>query len=108
MKALTLTKFVDLASPGLFLWCCNGKHIKLAELTVRRAGTTPVEYLKIILEDVVVGGISTGVSRADDRPTEEVVLYFGKVRYEYVPVRPDGKAGGRVNVGWSLEENRAL
>ena len=65
------------------LHCCNGKHIKKAMLTVRKAGEKPLEYLKIEMEDLLVSHVSTGGSHGEDRLTENVTLNFAKVKTEY-------------------------
>jgi type VI secretion system secreted protein Hcp len=45
VQDLSLTKYVDKASPNLVMATCNGKHYKEALLTVRKAGEKPIEYL---------------------------------------------------------------
>src|SRR6185503_5261492 len=47
IQDLTITKYIDKASPTLFTMCCSGKHLGTANLTVRKAGGTALEYLKI-------------------------------------------------------------
>ena len=46
-----VTKY-DKASPKLINACCNGKHLKKATLTCRKAGKDQLEYLKITMNDV--------------------------------------------------------
>ncbi len=46
---VTVTKWVDLASPTLLGAVSTGRHFKEAFLTVRGAGGTPFEYLKLKL-----------------------------------------------------------
>ena len=79
VQDLSLTKYVDKASPPLALACCNGEHFKEALLTVRKAGKTPVEYIKITMKEVMVTGVSTGGSGGEDRLTENVTLNFAEV-----------------------------
>jgi len=59
---ISITKFIDLASPVLILACANGKHITKGTITVRKAGENPLEYLKITLEKILVSAYSTGGS----------------------------------------------
>src|SRR5688500_271126 len=47
VQDISLTKYIDKASPDLMLACCNGKHFTSAILTVRKAGENPLEYLII-------------------------------------------------------------
>src|SRR5262249_33480680 len=47
VQDLSITKYIDKCSPSLMLACCKGTHYDDAELIVRKAGDTPVEYVKI-------------------------------------------------------------
>jgi type VI secretion system secreted protein Hcp len=87
---LSFTKYIDKGSTPLLQHCATGKHITEALLTVRKAGGTPLEYLKIKLTDCLVSSYSTGGSGGEDRLTENVTLNFAKVDYEYVQQKPDG------------------
>ena len=62
VQDLSFTKWLDKASPDLLLHCCNGKHISKAELFVRKAGNTPLEYLHITMDELIVTSVSTGGS----------------------------------------------
>src|SRR5580765_4498302 len=53
VQDISVTKYVDSASPKLMLACCSGTHYPEALLTVRKAGGTPVEYIKIKVEEVL-------------------------------------------------------
>lgn len=87
---LSLTKYVDKASPKLMLKCATGAHLATATLIVRKAGTVPIEYIKITLTEVLVTSVSTGGSAGEDRLTENISLNFAKVKFEYVPTKPNG------------------
>src|SRR5258707_2678274 len=54
VQDISVIKYVDKSSPVLQLACCNGKHFKEALLTVRKAGETPLEYLKITMKEVII------------------------------------------------------
>lgn len=102
---ISLTKRIDSSSPNLVQHCCNGKHIKDALLTVRKAGGTPVEYLKVKLEDVLVSSVNNGGSNGEDLLTEHVTLNFGRFEYIYTPQTADGKPGAEVNKTWNIAKN---
>lgn len=108
VQDISLTKYIDLASPDLMLACCNGKHIPEATLTVRKAGETPLEYLKIKLTDVLVTAVSTGGSGGEDRLTENVTLNFAKVNVDYVEQTEKGTPGGKPKMGWDVAANKKL
>jgi len=106
IQDLTLTKYVDAASPTLFKMCCDGSHIKAAKLTVRKAGKDPLEYLKISIEDAIVSSISTGGSGGQDRLTENVTLNFARVHVLYTPQTAGGTAGASTSGGWDISANK--
>lgn len=102
---LSLTKYVDKASPKLMLACANGGHLATATLIVRKAGTTPVEYIKITMTEVMVTSVSTGGSGGEDRLTENVTLNFAKVDFSYVPVDIKGGLGTAIEMNWDIAAN---
>src|SRR4030095_5703686 len=42
------------ASPTLFLYCANGKHLAEAKLTCRKAGGTQQNFLEVTMNDVLI------------------------------------------------------
>jgi len=108
VQDLSFTKYVDKASPTLLLFCCNGKHVDHATLTVRKAGEKPLEYIKIKLEEIIISSVSTGGSGGQDRLTENVTLNFAKVHFDYTPQKPDGSGDAAIPMGWNIAENVKL
>lgn len=105
VQDISLTKYVDKASPVLMKMCCSGKHHTEALLTVRKAGDKPLEYIKIKMEDVIVSSLSTGGSGGEDRLTENVSLNFAKVSVDYTPQKPDGSGDAPIKMGWNIAAN---
>jgi type VI secretion system secreted protein Hcp len=106
---LSITKMVDKSSPELMLACSNGKHIKDAVLTVRKAGESPLEYITVTMQDVLVSSVSSGGSAGQDLVSENVGLNFAKVKVEYQEQDEKGKAkGGKVVYAWNIEENKKM
>nr|WP_298164378.1 type VI secretion system tube protein Hcp [uncultured Pseudomonas sp.] len=107
IQDLSLTKFVDKATPNLMMHCSSGKHVPKVTLTVRKAGgDSQVEYLIINLEEVLISSLSTGGSGNDDRLIENVTLNFAKVTVDYQPQKADGtKEGGPIKYGWNIRSN---
>jgi type VI secretion system secreted protein Hcp len=101
---LSLTKYVDKASPQLMLRCANGAHIPKATLIVRKAGTPPIEFLKIELTEVLVASVSTGGSGGEDRLTENVVFDFAQLSLTYTPVLSALPQTG-LSFGWDIPAN---
>jgi len=102
VQDLNFTHYIDKSSPILMLHCCNGKHIKKAKLTVRKAGEKPLEYMTIELEDILVSHVSTGGSHGEDRLTENVSLNFAKVKTEYQEQLANGSGGPKTEMKWDI------
>lgn len=105
VQDISLTKYVDSASPALMLACCNGQHFPSALLTVRKMGKTPLEYIKITMTEVIVTSVSTGGSGGEDKLTENISLNFAKVQMDYVPQKSDGTADTTKTMTWNIAEN---
>ena len=108
VQDLSFTKYVDKSSTDLLLFCCNGKHVKEATLTVRKAGESPLEYIKIKMSDCLISGVTTGGSGGEDRLTENVTLNFAKVEVEYTPQKEDGSGDAPTTMGWDVSKNEKV
>jgi type VI secretion system secreted protein Hcp len=104
---LTITKYIDNASPTLFKMCCDGTHIKKCVLTVRKAGGDQLEYLTLALDTAIISSITTGGSGSQDRLTENVSFNFSKVGMQYKPQTDVGGGGAGVSAGWDVGCNAA-
>ena len=107
VQDLSITKYVDKASPTLALYSCSGKHIPKGQLIVRKAGDKPLEYIKIDLEDIIVSHLSLGGSGSEDRLTENVTLNFGKFKYVYTVQEKTGAAGAAPECKWDIAKNES-
>jgi type VI secretion system secreted protein Hcp len=103
---ISLTKYVDVSSPNLMLYCANGDHFDEAILVVRKAGKTPLEYMKITMKKVLVTSVSTGGSGGEDRLTENISLNFADIYYDYKKQKPDGSGEAAVSFKWKIGENK--
>jgi type VI secretion system secreted protein Hcp len=105
MQDISFTKYVDKSTSNIMLKCCNGKHYPEAKLICRKAGETPVEYLKITMTDVLISSYQTGGSGGEDRVTENVTMNFAKVKVDYTPQKADGSADATITYGWDVKAN---
>ncbi len=102
VNALTLTKYVDAASPTLFIDTAQGKVMPQAQFTIIKAGgKSNIEMVKLKLDSVMVTSVTTGTATADGRLTETITLVFTVVEYTYTPQKADGSAGAPVTVKWN-------
>lgn len=104
---ISVTKWVDKASPVLMLYCANGDHFEKANLVVRKAGKTPLEYIKLEMTKVMITSVSTGGSGGEDKLTENVTLNFSDVKVEYSKQKDDGSGEAPVTFAWDIAGNVA-
>jgi type VI secretion system secreted protein Hcp len=103
---ITLSKYVDAATPDIWSHCAKGKHYPTAQLIVRKAGDKPLEYLKIKLTDVIVTSVSTGGGHGgDDRLPENVSLNFAKFEMKYTVQTQAGASGTSPEIKWDVAAN---
>jgi type VI secretion system secreted protein Hcp len=106
VQDISVTKYVDSASPVLMKACAAGNHFDKATLTVRKAGgTSPVEYVTINMNEVFITSVSTGGSGGEDRLTENVSLNFAKVNLFYTPQTEKGAKGTDISFKWDIAAN---
>jgi type VI secretion system secreted protein Hcp len=105
VQDLSFTHYIDKATPVLLKYCASGKHLTDATLTVRRAGGTALDYVKITMSDLIISSVSTGGASADDRITENVTLNFAKVKFEYTPQTDKGTGAPAIPMGWDIAAN---
>jgi type VI secretion system secreted protein Hcp len=108
VQDLSFVKRIDASSPNLIQMCCSGKHFAHGLLTVRKAGgKTPVEYLKIKLEDMIVSNYSTGGSgEGGEVIHENVTLNFARFTVTYTPQDKAGAAMGAINAQYDIQKNK--
>jgi type VI secretion system secreted protein Hcp len=108
VQDISITKYVDKATTPLILAASKGTHYDKAVLTVRKAGDSPLEYIKITLEDLIVSSLSTGGSGGEDRLTENVSLNFAKFKVEYTEQDAKGGAGKTSTAAWDIPANKPI
>ena len=102
IQDLSVTKWVDKASPKLWGNLVGTGAIKTGKLTVRKAGIAPVDYITLEMNNILVTSVSTGGSGGEDRITENVTFDFSSATFKYVPVDVNGKAGTAIPVAMSM------
>lgn len=104
----TVTKLVDMASPNIYLFCANGRHIPKVTVEFCLATGEKHPFMKYVMEDVIISAAAPGGQSVGDelRPLETVALNYGKIEWEYTPIDHAGKKGATVKQGWDLEANK--
>lgn len=103
----SFSKYVDSATDDLLKMCWTGNQIDKATVTCYRSDgaedNKPVEYLKVIMQHVVVSNFSIS-GGPGDVPVENVSLDYGIVQYTYLPqARDTGQAGSQQAIQHDLE-----
>ena len=107
VQDISLTKWIDKASPKLQFACLKGTHINEAVLNVRKAGDAPYVYLKITMTKCLITSVSTGGSGGEDRLTENVSINFAKVKVEYFEQGDTGAVSAAGDFTFDVEANAA-
>ena len=102
---LGITKWVDKGSVTLMQCCAKGSHIAEAQLICRKAGDTPLEFIKLDMKELIVSSISTGGSGGEDRLTENVSLNFREWKMTYTPQDDKGGGAGAVDFAFNIAKN---
>ena len=107
VEDLEFEHHVDRSSPNLMKYCLTGKHVAEAKLTVRKAGGSPLEYLKFTFTDVIITTVQPFGSNSDElRVKERVRLAFSKIKQEYAVQNAQGGSGGAVTAGYDIKGNK--
>src|SRR6185437_7624284 len=103
---ITVTKFIDAASPNIMQYCANGKHFAKGTIIVRKAGgDSALEYLKIEMKNVLVTSYTTGGGSGQERLTENIALNFAEVNVEYTAQSEKGGKGTPQHFSWDIAKN---
>jgi len=104
-----IIKEKDKASPLLAHACASGNHIPKVEVELMAAGAAGTNkrnrYMRFQLQDVYVSAFRSGGGGGTQRPTEEVCLNFGKIKWEFTPDLTS-KAESPVIKGWDRDSNQ--
>ena len=93
------------ASPTLFLFCANGKHLKEAKLTCRKAGGLQQNFLVVTMSDCLISSYQTGGSQAGEVPMDQISLNYSKIEIDYLAQDEKGitKSAGKKH--WDMKTN---
>jgi type VI secretion system secreted protein Hcp len=107
VRDFQVKKYVDQATPTLYMSCCVGRHFPEVKIDLCRAAGDKLPYLQYKLTDVVITQVETlGSAKKDDAlPMETVTLAFQTIEWTYTKQRRlDGTGGGQVWAQYELAE----
>ncbi|BCQ39919.1 hypothetical protein ERHA54_25220 [Erwinia rhapontici] len=100
--------YIDKSSTTLIQYCLAGKHIPEAILTVRKAGGSPLDFLTITLQELIITSVEPMGMNHMPMPIERVGLSFSRVKLEYVPQSAEGNKLGVVAMGYDIKANAII
>jgi type VI secretion system secreted protein Hcp len=105
VQDISITKRIDKSTPNLVKFCCAGKHFPTATLTVRKAGTDPVEWFVIKMTDCLISSVQTGGAGQADQLTEQISLNFASFDVIWTEQKKEGGAGASIPGGFNIAGN---
>lgn len=106
VQDLTFHMHVEKSVPVLLGMCLTGKPFQQAQLTIRKAGGSPLEYVKVIMTGGLVSNVSFAGSGSDVQSVT-VSLNFSKMEFHYTPQAADGTAMADVTTTYDQSKNKA-
>ncbi len=100
VSPVTIRKFIDKSSPDIALACMKSTNFAEMVLTIWKAsGDDMLDYVKIILSDVIVSRYEILGSRPNSQQIEEMVqLTFQLIEFNYTVQNEDYSAGDVMTV----------
>ena len=110
LNEFRFSKRMDISSPKLMQLCSNGKHVKWARFTARRAGSeggVPVDYYFVDFGDLVFSSYDISGTVADGWPYESISFSYGQLVVTYKQLSK-GVAQGPIQGGYDAEKNKKI
>jgi type VI secretion system secreted protein Hcp len=104
---LSFVVHVEKSIPVLLGMCLSGKPFKQAQLTMRKAGGNPLEFVKVVMKGGLVSGVKFSTPDGDVPQTVTVSLNFGLVEFHYTPQAADGSGQAEVVTTYDLGGNKS-
>jgi len=109
VSSFNVMKRTETSSTKLFSYCCKGKHIPTAIVTMRKATGDGGQqtFLTYTFGDVMVESIQwSGSTGGDDTPTESVSLAFGNCKIAYF--KQDDATGNMAAAGTASWDSQTV
>ena len=104
---LVFTHYIDKSTPNLMKYCASGKHIPSVELSCCKVGDGQQEYMKVVLNDVLITHVRPTGDASSPRVMEEVGISYSKIKVEVKEQNANGSMGAAVTGAWDVKQNKA-
>ena len=102
---MTVTKYLDAASPVLNQACCEGKTFPQVDIVIGRNADGKVsELMKYTMKNVLISSMSVG-GGGGDKPVETVTLNYNAIAWKFTSQKDSIGQNGVVNGSWNLATN---
>ncbi len=102
---MTVTKYLDAASPVLNQTCCQGKDFDKVDIIIgRNDGGKVIELMRYTMKNVLISSISIG-GGGGDKPVETLTLNYNDIAWKFTSQNASLGAKGVVNGTWNLATN---
>jgi len=102
---MTVTKYLDAASPVLNQSCCQGIGFPQVKIIIGRNDSGKViQLMQYTMKNVVISSISIG-GGGGDKPVETVTLNYNDIAWTFTSQHPEIGQNGVVNGTWNLATN---
>ena len=102
---MTVTKYLDIASPVLNQACYEGRHFPRVEIIIgRNDGGGLSELLRYTMSNVLISSISIS-GGGGDKPIETVTLNYNQITWRYTSQRPEAGKDRVVEGSWDFAQD---
>lgn len=105
---LTIFAHADKATPTIFGYAADGKHIPKVELSVHKAGGTQIEFIRITLEEVLISYAAYNGSLSSSLIPVIYRFQAARIRHQYWEQTEQGSKGAEVSNGWDIKQNKSI
>ncbi|OFX14193.1 MAG: type VI secretion effector protein (Hcp) [Alphaproteobacteria bacterium RIFOXYD12_FULL_60_8] len=104
---MTITKYMDGASPKLYDYLLRGADIGQVIITTGRNDSGAVlPFMIYTMDEVLVSSISSS-GGGGDKPVETLTLNFTRINWEYKQQKTDVSEAGAIAAVWDIKTNQA-
>ncbi len=104
---MTVTKYLDGASPVLNQSCCEGKGFAQVDIIIGRNDKgTVIELMRYTMKNVIISSVSIG-GGGGDKPVETLTLNYNNLAWKFTSQNASFGQKGVVNGTWNLSTNAA-